>query len=723
MPIKKLDADGNEKELDICWIGRKINEFDDLKKHIDEESWDFLAIPLTKPPPCLEQAGTDLPEEYDSVASADYLSIKKLAQEERDWVVGVASSWISTDSNRVSEKFKQYSLSALREEVDLAVFWGTRACILPTPDSLNCARYANAILEALDTPSYRVWVRIPMTMDPKHFDGGLDPKVPAARPLPAAAAAAAASGHPAENVPAPANGAAAALASFSNLSLSDEDNEAERRRVLEQSCTSDDKHDGWRMYKSLRAMCDYPSLSVALVMTKVLPPLPYLDRWFSESIAALIIPSECFVEDSDGSPQLPDRHTQVVQRLLRQKAKVVLEIDRTNQNDVQNFLRYRHCIEKLCEEIEELDAVQKARHRDQDCLQPPLQPLANNFQPYVYSALETDPVKYDRYKEALVKALNVKVLERREEGVEGPLVLTVVGAGRGSQRLVNACIEAIKEADKTTEDIKLVALERNENAFISMNEKKKREARSCPFWSKLQIVHCDMRRKDASVEDKADIMVSDFLGSFGDDKLSPECLDGAQRFLKEDGVSIPQRSVSYACPVSSTKLWTAAKFMYEKLEKPEEEFFGLETPYVGNIVSAYFPAVEGAQPLFTFDYPNWNADELLTSNAHNRRRTEVEFTMTTDALLHGIAGYFYADLFDDVAISIVKETFTQDLASWYPMFFPIEQPMSVQKGDQITFSISRCVDEHYVWYEWSLAREGISTSIHNEGGRAFKMIK
>ena len=33
--------------------------------------------------------------------------------------------------------------------------------------------------------------------------------------------------------------------------------------------------------------------------------------------------------------------------------------------------------------------------------------------------------------------------------------------------------------------------------------------------------------------------VSELLGSFGDDELSPECLDGAQRFLKPDGISFP----------------------------------------------------------------------------------------------------------------------------------------------------------------------------------------
>jgi len=39
------------------------------------------------------------------------------------------------------------------------------------------------------------------------------------------------------------------------------------------------------------------------------------------------------------------------------------------------------------------------------------------------------------------------------------------------------------------------------------------------------------------------LQVSELLGSFGDNKLSPECLDGAQRFLKQDGISIPSSYV------------------------------------------------------------------------------------------------------------------------------------------------------------------------------------
>lgn len=46
----------------------------------------------------------------------------------------------------------------------------------------------------------------------------------------------------------------------------------------------------------------------------------------------------------------------------------------------------------------------------------------------------------------------------------------------------------------------------------------------------VTVVSSDMR--EWNPPEKADILVSELLGSFGDNELSPECLDGAQKFLK-----------------------------------------------------------------------------------------------------------------------------------------------------------------------------------------------
>jgi protein arginine N-methyltransferase 5 len=45
------------------------------------------------------------------------------------------------------------------------------------------------------------------------------------------------------------------------------------------------------------------------------------------------------------------------------------------------------------------------------------------------------------------------------------------------------------------------------------------------------------------------------LGSFGDNELSPECLDGAQRFLKHDGINIPVSYTALIAPVQTSRLW------------------------------------------------------------------------------------------------------------------------------------------------------------------------
>lgn len=47
---------------------------------------------------------------------------------------------------------------------------------------------------------------------------------------------------------------------------------------------------------------------------------------------------------------------------------------------------------------------------------------------------------------------------------------------------------------------------------------------------KVTVISCDMR--EWNPPEKADIIVSELLGSFGDNELSPECLDNVLKFLR-----------------------------------------------------------------------------------------------------------------------------------------------------------------------------------------------
>ena len=57
------------------------------------------------------------------------------------------------------------------------------------------------------------------------------------------------------------------------------------------------------------------------------------------------------------------------------------------------------------------------------------------------------------------------------------------------------------------------------------------------------------------MQEKADIIMSELLGSFGDNELSPECLYPTASLLKEGGIYLPWRYSSFAVPMASQILW------------------------------------------------------------------------------------------------------------------------------------------------------------------------
>lgn len=125
----------------------------------------------------------------------------------------------------------------------------------------------------------------------------------------------------------------------------------------------------------------------------------------------------------------------------------------------------------------------------------------------------------------------------------------VLGAGRGP--LVNASMRAAKETGRCVVDVswhlilhalsaasvflevlilnrklRLFALEKNPNAVNTLLNLKHNN----PDWKDVTVISTDIRKYSGDI--KADVIVSELLGSFGDNELSPECLYGAEDLLK-----------------------------------------------------------------------------------------------------------------------------------------------------------------------------------------------
>eukprot|EP00351_Strombidinopsis_sp_SopsisLIS2011_P005801 CAMPEP_0116876774 /NCGR_PEP_ID=MMETSP0463-20121206/8640_1 /TAXON_ID=181622 /ORGANISM="Strombidinopsis sp, Strain SopsisLIS2011" /LENGTH=141 /DNA_ID=CAMNT_0004523563 /DNA_START=1077 /DNA_END=1502 /DNA_ORIENTATION=- len=129
-------------------------------------------------------------------------------------------------------------------------------------------------------------------------------------------------------------------------------------------------------------------------------------------------------------------------------------------------------------------------------------------------------------------------------GKDDQIVVMYFGAGRGP--LIRRALSAAKRADV---NVKVVALDKNPNAIVTLRNMIVDEN----LEDRVTLFAGDMRKLDANL--KGDILMSELLGSFGDNELSPECLNPTEKFLKEGGIYLPWSYTNQVIPISSQILW------------------------------------------------------------------------------------------------------------------------------------------------------------------------
>ena len=384
----------------------------------------------------------------------------------------------------------------------------------------------------------------------------------------------------------------------------------------------------------------------------------------------------------------------------------------------------------------------------QDYLQSPLQPLTDNLESQTYEVFEKDPVKYDLYEQAIRKALR----EWADQGKpasspDGRVVVAVVGAGRGP--LVT---RALRASETEGIGIDLWAVEKNPNAYILLQRHNYED-----WQNRVTVVQSDMRswkgpwRKDASglgpqtfaSDDNhsasktptslssiylnrvmepghtpIDILISELLGSFGDNELSPECLDGVLHLLNPTyGISIPSSYTAYITPIATPKLHadisTRATWEATAPETPAVvwlhaiDYLSLQHPPPSSSSPIDTPSQQPSQknkqpsttpvpdsspqdpaptPLvlstWTFIHkPHAAPPSVPISNSHNTRHAHLLFRTRDRAVCHGLAGYFEAVLYrsavDGTSIELSTHPNTMEqkskaMISWFPIFFPLK---------------------------------------------------
>eukprot|EP01147_Barroeca_monosierra_P005185 gene5185-7029_t len=468
--------------------------------------------------------------------------------------------------------------------------------------------------------------------------------------------------------------------------------------------STDEESTPWHWWNTFRSLCTpCTRMGVALDISADICSKEEQDRWLGEPIRCVIVSADIFLTNAKGFPVLSRAHQSFIKRLLKLNPHLIISDASTNGRSQKACLRY---LNHLSGTLPIPTVYEQSTIGYNDFIEIPLQPLMDHLESQTYEVFEKDPVKYDMYEKAMYTAF----CERRERT---SLVVMVVGAGRGP--LVRRALSAAQSAN-VTQSLTLIALEKNPGAIQILQHFQRTEWKDC-----VRIVAGDMRTVD--ITEKADILVSELLGSWGDNELSPECLDGAQRLLADDGISIPYRSRSFVAPISTHKNYTELRTHKDRKH--------LETPYV--VLLTNFTQLGPVQELFEFTHPHKSLDHT------NNRFRVVEMIAEQDGLLHGFAGFFDSHLFGDIFISIHPDSHTPDMFSWFPMYIPISTPIFARKGDVIraafwrktsatkghsfhpnVFTVSTILVAPRtlkVWYEWAVISP-CTTEIHNLAGRS-----
>ena len=358
-------------------------------------------------------------------------------------------------------------------------------------------------------------------------------------------------------------------------------------------------------------------------------------------------------------------------------------------------------------------AIEKFGSGYQDYLQAPLQPLTDNLESVTYEVFEKDPVKYDWYERAIAQALSGWSEQRKPtSSPTGAVVIAVAGSGRGP--LVT---RALKASELTGVAIEVWAVEKNPNAYVLLQRHNEED-----WGGVVNVVKSDMRAwkgplrstvmlsgqavttastPTASSYGKVDILVSELLGSFADNELSPECLDGVQHVLApQHGISIPCSYSAHLTPILAPRLHADIS------HRAITDATATETPYVVMLhaidyLASSVPGHPKIQEAWEFIHPLPSNTLAIAearrgggvsgggggsmsggdgANEHNTRSARLKFVCKDRGVVNGLAGYFEAVLYDGgeagkVELSTRPDTIdikSKDMISWFPIFFSLK---------------------------------------------------
>lgn len=382
-----------------------------------------------------------------------WLNFDPLVNKHTNGTHGITTSrqTCDTDQDIMSRNVQHNSEAALLQEIMWATHLSVPGVLLPPPASPNCFNYARAINMCLiKSPGLQLWLEIPTvfpTIDVDISDCQMT-----------------ATDETVDNT-----NCTSGSSNAGNCITSNAHNDANKSITSIEVDINPDAPDPWQAWNNIRVLCGHnPSLVVVLVLTRDTKDDEKLERWLSEPIRAVVLPTSLFVMNRKGFPSFIKRHQRIVLKLMRMGTQFIIRGPAHHESGIKPYWQYVQYLGTKQSPVTELEQFESpfydylqvsnehfkkiiCREEDKDfdefesliCVdkffasfffffyladmpldrwymkssfvmlfqlimsfvQVPLQPLKDNLESATYEVFERDPVKYVQYENAICGAI------------------------------------------------------------------------------------------------------------------------------------------------------------------------------------------------------------------------------------------------------------------------------------------------------------------------------
>jgi amino acid adenylation domain-containing protein len=238
---------------------------------------------------------------------------------------------------------------------------------------------------------------------------------------------------------------------------------------------------------------------------------------------------------------------------------------------------------------------------------------------------------------------------------------TVVDIGTGADAILSRfCVEAGAT--------RVYAIERLESAYVQARELVDRLGLS----DRIIVIHGESTTVE--LPEAVDVCVSELLGMIASSEAVVPILNNARRFLKPDGVMIPERSVTRVAAVSLPEELTTTPAFTELTGHYVEEIFRLAgCRFDVRVCIKNLPAAHVISDAAVFE----DLDFRSVVPLHSTRT--IELTVSRAARLQGLLLWLELHTVAGETVDVLEGGY-----NWLPVFFPIFHPgIDVQPGDVI----------------------------------------